>query len=92
MAIASNSLIASLLISLLLLHLAEADHLLQENTNCGWACLWRCVSSKRPNLCNQACGSCCAQCNCVPPGTSGNYEACPCYATLKTHNGKRKCP
>ncbi|VFQ99860.1 unnamed protein product [Cuscuta campestris] len=60
--------------------------------DCDGACGVRCGKSKRPNLCKRACGSCCATCHCVPPGTSGNYESCPCYSTLTTHNNVRKCP
>ncbi|XP_052196921.1 gibberellin-regulated protein 1-like [Diospyros lotus] len=60
--------------------------------DCGAACGSRCRLSSRPNLCKRACGSCCAECHCVPPGTYGNYEACPCYSRLKTHNKVRKCP
>ncbi|WOG95189.1 hypothetical protein DCAR_0414495 [Daucus carota subsp. sativus] len=56
------------------------------------ACTERCKETKRPNLCKRACGSCCLKCNCVPPGTSSNYDACPCYFNLKTHNQIRKCP
>ncbi|XP_028552307.1 gibberellin-regulated protein 1-like [Dendrobium catenatum] len=40
----------------------------------------------------RACGTCCARCNCVPPGTYGNQYMCPCYAALTTHHGRRKCP
>ncbi|KAM0970259.1 hypothetical protein FF1_018374 [Malus domestica] len=60
--------------------------------DCGVACEGRCKLSSRPRLCKRACGSCCDKCNCVPPGTSGNYESCPCYFNLKTHNDTRKCP
>ncbi|XP_076949253.1 snakin-2-like [Bidens hawaiensis] len=60
--------------------------------NCGSACKGRCRLSSRPNLCHRACGTCCARCNCVPPGTSGNQKVCPCYYNLRTHGGKRKCP
>ncbi|KAL3733348.1 hypothetical protein ACJRO7_022819 [Eucalyptus globulus] len=48
--------------------------------------------SSRPHLCKRACGTCCARCDCVPPGTSGNYDACPCYANMTTHGGRHKCP
>ncbi|KAF8109122.1 hypothetical protein N665_0102s0031 [Sinapis alba] len=95
----SKALIASLLISLLVLQLVQAD---VENSNkkrgygrkidCGSACVARCRLSSRPNLCHRACGTCCARCNCVPPGTYGNYDKCECYATLTTHGGRRKCP
>ncbi|XP_047310227.1 gibberellin-regulated protein 11-like [Impatiens glandulifera] len=60
--------------------------------DCGSACGVRCQMSSRPNLCRRICGTCCARCNCVPPGTSGNYEFCPCYFNMTTHGGARKCP
>nr|AAD15495.1 similar to gibberellin-regulated proteins [Arabidopsis thaliana] len=70
-------LLASLLISLLVLDFVHAD-------------MVRCSLSSRPNLCHRACGTCCARCNCVAPGTSGNYDKCPCYGSLTTHGGRRK--
>ncbi|KAL0422839.1 UNVERIFIED_CONTAM: Snakin-2 [Sesamum latifolium] len=60
--------------------------------DCGGACAERCRLSGRPNLCKRACGTCCARCNCVPAGAYGNYEACPCYAKMTTHDNKPKCP
>uniref|UniRef100_A0A6M2EE52 Uncharacterized protein n=1 Tax=Populus davidiana TaxID=266767 RepID=A0A6M2EE52_9ROSI len=102
MAMATKFLIASLLLSLLVLYFAEAGHdLVNSNLaassppkkiDCGSACKARCQLSSRPRLCKRACGTCCSRCSCVPPGTAGNYEACPCYASLTTHGGRRKCP
>ncbi|XP_020593699.1 snakin-2-like [Phalaenopsis equestris] len=60
--------------------------------DCGAACGYRCSKSRRPRLCRRACGTCCARCHCVPPGTSGNQDKCPCYAARTTHHGRRKCP
>ncbi|KAK9162148.1 hypothetical protein Syun_003050 [Stephania yunnanensis] len=60
--------------------------------NCEFACARRCREASRVKVCARACGSCCARCQCVPPGTYGNKAACPCYATLKTHGSKPKCP
>ncbi|XP_059460997.1 snakin-2-like isoform X2 [Corylus avellana] len=96
----SKTLMASLLISLLLMHLAKANQVknnvaqdsLPTKIDCGGACAARCQLSSRPNLCKRACGTCCARCSCVPPGTSGNLEVCPCYANMTTHGNRRKCP
>ncbi|KAL9172769.1 hypothetical protein ABFS82_03G069500 [Erythranthe guttata] len=60
--------------------------------DCGAECSRRCSLSSRPNLCHRACGTCCARCNCVPPGTAGNDEVCPCWANQTTHGGQKKCP
>ncbi|RWR83486.1 hypothetical protein CKAN_01224200 [Cinnamomum micranthum f. kanehirae] len=60
--------------------------------NCPHACAKRCRSASRKNVCTRACGTCCMRCHCVPPGTYGNRNACPCYASLRTHGGKPKCP
>ncbi|KAL0814177.1 hypothetical protein Bca101_070620 [Brassica carinata] len=60
--------------------------------NCGYACARRCKETSRKKVCYRACGSCCAKCQCVPPGTSGNTASCPCYANLRTHGNKLKCP
>ncbi|KAI7740779.1 hypothetical protein M8C21_001212 [Ambrosia artemisiifolia] len=99
--------VASLLVSLFLFQLAHAFHSNQlgvasidaytpaptpSKIDCGKACAARCILSKRPNLCNRACGTCCGRCNCVPPGTSGNYESCACYAEMTTRGNKKKCP
>ncbi|GJN26052.1 hypothetical protein PR202_gb13950 [Eleusine coracana subsp. coracana] len=60
--------------------------------DCGSACAARCRLASRQNLCKRACGSCCARCDCVPPGTSGNQDKCPCYANITTHGERPKCP
>ncbi|CAN0872045.1 SN2, partial [Linum grandiflorum] len=59
--------------------------------DCGSACAGRCQLASRHRMCIRACGTCCARCNCVPPGTSGNREVCPCYAKMTTHGGRLKC-
>nr|QLH55405.1 snakin 1 [Ocimum basilicum] len=100
----SKLLLASIFLALLLVHGVQPLPTNQVTSNsvsedaktpkidCGSSCAARCKLSSRPNLCKRACGSCCAKCSCVPPGTSGNYEACPCYATLTTRGNKLKCP
>ncbi|KAL6315544.1 hypothetical protein AAG906_000846 [Vitis piasezkii] len=59
---------------------------------CSYACSRRCRKASRKNVCNRACKTCCKRCHCVPPGTYGNKNMCPCYASLKTHGHKPKCP
>ncbi|GLT50710.1 hypothetical protein SLA2020_241770 [Shorea laevis] len=39
-----------------------------------------------------SCQKCCAKCLCVPPGTYGNKQSCPCYNNWKTKKGGPKCP
>ncbi|XP_068661563.1 gibberellin-regulated protein 1-like [Aristolochia californica] len=63
-----------------------------KKINCHFACAVRCRKSSRKKFCSRACGTCCQRCKCVPPGTYGNHSACHCYASLKTHGGRRKCP
>ncbi|XP_062181255.1 cypmaclein-like [Phragmites australis] len=58
----------------------------------GGGCSYRCSKSGRPKMCLRACNTCCQRCGCVPPGTSGNENVCPCYANMITKNGKHKCP
>ncbi|CAH9061424.1 unnamed protein product [Cuscuta epithymum] len=71
---------------------------LQQNShspptiNCGYACSRRCREASRQKMCNRACKTCCQRCNCVPPGTYGNHQLCPCYALLRTHHNRPKCP
>ncbi|XP_057788500.1 snakin-2-like [Salvia miltiorrhiza] len=94
-------LVASILLAILVINgvqaLQEASNAAPEEASalkidCKSACATRCKLSSRPHLCKRACGTCCARCSCVPPGTYGNYNACPCYASLTTHGNKRKCP
>ncbi|XP_066347130.1 cypmaclein-like [Miscanthus floridulus] len=63
-----------------------------SSIDCGRAGAARCALSSRQNLCRRACGSCCARCHCVPPGTAGNHDVCPCYAAITTRGGRPKCP
>ncbi|OMP07985.1 Gibberellin regulated protein [Corchorus olitorius] len=63
-----------------------------KKINCKYACAWRCTKASRKNVCHRACKACCHKCHCVPPGTYGHKSACPCYAKLKTHGNKPKCP
>ncbi|XP_004138815.1 gibberellin-regulated protein 9 [Cucumis sativus] len=64
----------------------------QPKINCKSECSRRCSKVFRKKICMRACGTCCSRCHCVPPGTYGNHQACPCYARLRTHGNKPKCP
>ncbi|PON61061.1 Glycoside hydrolase [Parasponia andersonii] len=64
-----------------------------QDIDCGRLCKERCSLNSRPNRCHRACGSCCAKCKCVPPGTFGNRELCgKCYTDMTTHHNQTKCP
>ncbi|KAH7845554.1 hypothetical protein Vadar_003516 [Vaccinium darrowii] len=96
----SKVLIAALIVSLLVLHLVEADEMMNTSSQstyvprsgCTKACTARCGKASRQKMCLRACGTCCYRCSCVPPGTSGNQALCPCYYNMTTHGGRRKCP
>ncbi|XP_078434568.1 uncharacterized protein LOC144705670 [Wolffia australiana] len=70
----------------------DVEGLRFDEASCSSKCSYRCSKASRRKMCLRACNSCCHKCGCVPPGTSGNYDACPCYASLTTHGGRRKCP
>ncbi|KAL2893604.1 Gibberellin-regulated protein 3 [Bienertia sinuspersici] len=61
-------------------------------TDCKEKCHTRCSVASRYRTCIRACNTCCQRCNCVPPGTSGNANACPCWANMTTTGGRKKCP
>ncbi|CAN0827034.1 Gibberellin-regulated protein 3 [Linum grandiflorum] len=75
----------------------HAAHFNQVNqiggsVDCEGKCEYRCSKASRHKMCIRACNTCCHRCNCVPPGTYGNYDTCPCYANMTTHGGRPKCP
>ncbi|KAL1216725.1 Gibberellin-regulated protein 6 [Cardamine amara subsp. amara] len=59
---------------------------------CGGECTRRCSNTKYHKPCMFFCQKCCATCLCVPPGTYGNKQVCPCYNNWKTQQGGPKCP
>ncbi|KAK1294386.1 Protein GAST1 [Acorus calamus] len=52
----------------------------------------RCSKTQYRKPCLFFCQKCCVQCLCVPPGTYGNKQFCPCYDNWKTKRGGPKCP
>nr|XP_016487883.1 PREDICTED: protein GAST1-like [Nicotiana tabacum] len=55
-------------------------------------CTYRCSKTQYKKPCMFFCQKCCAKCLCVPPGTYGNKQFCPCYNNWKTKRGGPKCP
>ncbi|XP_021291630.1 gibberellin-regulated protein 12-like, partial [Herrania umbratica] len=60
--------------------------------DCPKACDVRCSKTHHRKPCLFFCDYCCKRCLCVPSGTYGNREECPCYNNIKTKEGKNKCP
>ncbi|CAA2992223.1 protein GAST1-like [Olea europaea var. sylvestris] len=59
---------------------------------CAPRCTGRCSKTSFKKPCMFFCQKCCAKCLCVPPGTYGNKQVCPCYNNWKTKSGGPKCP
>ncbi|GAB2287064.1 Protein gast1 [Dionaea muscipula] len=59
---------------------------------CGPRCGMRCSATSFKKPCMFFCQKCCSACLCVPPGTYGNKQVCPCYNNWKTKRGGPKCP
>ncbi|KAL3845550.1 hypothetical protein ACJIZ3_002953 [Penstemon smallii] len=56
------------------------------------SCAYRCSKAGRQDRCLKYCGICCEKCHCVPSGTYGNKDECPCYRDIKNSKGGSKCP
>ncbi|KAG1358714.1 Protein RSI-1 [Cocos nucifera] len=83
----------SLLVFLLLaLCFFGSVHGLLKPSDCQPRCQIRCSATSHKKPCMFFCLKCCAQCLCVPPGTYGNKQMCPCYNNWKTKGGGPKCP
>ncbi|XP_002518090.3 gibberellin-regulated protein 12 [Ricinus communis] len=59
---------------------------------CPKACDFRCSATHHRGNCIDLCNKCCEKCLCVPSGTYGHKEECPCYNNWKTKEGTPKCP
>ncbi|CAL0305796.1 unnamed protein product [Lupinus luteus] len=59
---------------------------------CDSKCSVRCSKAGVQDRCLKFCGICCEKCKCVPSGTYGHKDECPCYRNLKNSKGKGKCP
>ena len=65
---------------------------MHKTAECGPRCTARCSNTQYKKPCLFFCQKCCAKCLCVPPGTYGNKQVCPCYNNWKTKRGGPKCP
>ncbi|XP_010248044.1 PREDICTED: gibberellin-regulated protein 6-like [Nelumbo nucifera] len=63
-----------------------------SQAECPGACTYRCSQTAYKKPCMFFCQKCCFKCRCVPPGTYGHKEVCPCYNNWKTKRGGPKCP
>ncbi|XP_006649745.1 peamaclein-like [Oryza brachyantha] len=68
---------------------AEGSVSIQE---CPQKCDYRCSATKHREPCLKYCNICCQKCLCVPSGTYGHKEECPCYNNMKSSQGNPKCP
>ncbi|MBA0661266.1 hypothetical protein Goklo_005578 [Gossypium klotzschianum] len=59
---------------------------------CDSKCAMRCSKAGVQDRCLKYCGICCEKCHCVPSGTFGHKDECPCYRDMKNSKGKSKCP
>ncbi|WOK94277.1 peamaclein-like [Canna indica] len=62
---------------------------------CDSKCKVRCSKASLQDRCLKFCGLCCKACKCVPSGTYGNKDECPCYRDMYTGVGikrRPKCP
>ncbi|KAK9735038.1 hypothetical protein RND81_04G179400 [Saponaria officinalis] len=59
---------------------------------CPSECERRCAVASAHDRCILYCNLCCEKCLCVPSGTSGHKQECPCYNEWTTKSGKPKCP
>ncbi|GMJ15330.1 hypothetical protein like AT2G39540 [Hibiscus trionum] len=59
---------------------------------CNSKCGVRCSKAGVRDRCLKYCGICCEKCHCVPSGTFGHRDECPCYRDMKNSKGNPKCP
>ncbi|KAJ0987187.1 hypothetical protein J5N97_005543 [Dioscorea zingiberensis] len=97
MAARSSLLISHLLVLVFLFLLlatseVEVINIYKHYVYCRPRCRYRCSATSHKKPCMFFCLKCCSKCLCVPPGTYGNKQVCPCYNDWKTQEGGPKCP
>ncbi|KAM3338899.1 peamaclein [Capsicum galapagoense] len=83
---------ATLLLVTLVLTSFFIPAIIADSNFCDSKCNVRCSKASAHDRCLKYCGICCAECNCVPSGTFGNKDECPCYRDKKNSKGGPKCP
>ncbi|XP_077233407.1 peamaclein-like isoform X2 [Tasmannia lanceolata] len=81
-----------LILSLSYLEATMADSVGVDSGFCASKCNKRCSKASVVDRCVKYCGICCGECKCVPSGTYGNKNECPCYRDKLNNKGKPKCP
>ncbi|XP_057973073.1 peamaclein-like [Malania oleifera] len=84
---------ACFLLFFLILTFSSFLHVTQAGSEfCDTKCEERCSKAGVKDRCLKYCGICCEECHCVPSGTYGHKDECPCYRDKKNSKGKPKCP
>ncbi|KAK3420911.1 peamaclein [Eucalyptus grandis] len=68
------------------------DATMAGSSFCDSKCAARCSKAGKKDRCLEYCRICCKKCQCVPSGTYGNKDECPCYRDMKNSKGQPKCP
>ncbi|XP_010920764.1 peamaclein [Elaeis guineensis] len=85
---------ATLALLLLILSSSYLQAAMAGSAYCDSKCKVRCAKAGVMDRCLKYCGMCCEECKCVPSGTYGNKDECPCYRdkVTKGDSKKPKCP
>ncbi|KAK1427487.1 hypothetical protein QVD17_16173 [Tagetes erecta] len=81
-----------MLMALVLLSSSFFQITMAGSSFCDSKCAVRCSKAGLQDRCLKYCGICCEECNCVPSGTYGHKDECPCYRDKKNSKGEPKCP
>ncbi|XP_077233408.1 peamaclein-like isoform X3 [Tasmannia lanceolata] len=82
----------TLVFLMLILSLSYLEATMADSGFCASKCNKRCSKASVVDRCVKYCGICCGECKCVPSGTYGNKNECPCYRDKLNNKGKPKCP
>ncbi|KAE8683531.1 Gibberellin-regulated protein 10 [Hibiscus syriacus] len=86
-----SAMVICLLVSLILAS-SFFEVSMSGSDSCDSKCGVRCSKAGVKDRCLKCCGICCEKCQCVPSGTFGHKDECPCYRNMKNSKGEPKCP